>query len=511
MSSPPAQFARRHFLQVASVRAAASVAASLALPAWLHGAKAARRPNVIMIVLDDQNDWVGCLGRNPDVKTPHIDALAARGMLFTDAHAPATVCGPSRNCVLTGILPATSGVYNNFDWPMRNSPALRGATTLGQHLKTVGYTTAMRGKVLNLTDPDPASWDSMWPAQRIRDRKPAAAGKGDEDAADSRPPPHQRFAAETPRPSPESYALQQKLHVAPVVPETPDKHRDIQTAARVADYLRAPKDKPFFLAVGFTGSHWGWEAPEEYYRMYPKEKLTLPKLRPDESIGLPNVILKERTGLAQEIQRSGLLRQGLQTYLAAISYQDAQIGRVLAALRDSPHFDDTIVILWSDQGFHVGEKNQWGKSTLWRETTHVPFIIAGPGIVPGRCDRCVGLVNIYPTVSELCGLEPPAGMAGHSLAPLLRNPSSAWDHPVITSRSPTRHAVRTSQWCYIRYVTPSGIGEELYDRVKDPNEWNNLAHDSTHRATKARMLAMLPPAPAAHLVSPESIGRTDVD
>jgi arylsulfatase A-like enzyme len=227
---------RRNFQKLTAIRVTIVLAATFALPAWLCGAEAARRPNVIMILLDDQNDWVGCLGRNPDVKTPHIDALAARGVLFTDAHAPATVCGPSRNCVLTGILPATSGIYNNFDSPMRNSPALRDALTLGQHLKAAGYTTAMRGKVLNLTDPDPASWDSMWPAQKAR--KPNAAAKVDEDAVDSRPPPNQRFAAESPRPSPESYALQQKLHVAPVVPEVPEKHRDAQTATRVVEYLR---------------------------------------------------------------------------------------------------------------------------------------------------------------------------------------------------------------------------------------------------------------------------------
>jgi arylsulfatase A-like enzyme len=245
--------------------------------------------------------------------------------------------------------------------------------------------------------------------------------------------------------------------------------------------------------------------------MYPKEKLALPKLRKDESQGQPAVIAKERTGLAREILSSGLLRQGVQTYLAAISHQDAQIGRVLAALRASPHFDNTIVILWSDQGFHLGEKNQWGKSTLWRETTHVPFIIAGPGIAPGKSDRCVGLVDVYPTVSALCGLNAPTGLAGRSLVPLLRQPAAAWDYPVVTSRSPTRHAVRTSQWCYIRYVTANGVGEELYDRVKDPSEWHNLANESAHQATKSRMLAMLPSMAAAHLVSPESIGRTDVD
>lgn len=509
MSSPQAETVRRNFSKLAKLRGALVLVTSFAVPAGLLGAGAVRPPNVIMIILDDQNDWVGCLGRNPDVKTPHIDALAARGRLFTDAHAPATVCGPSRNCVLTGILPSTSGIYNNFDSPMRNSPALRDALTLGQHLKAAGYTTAMRGKVLNLTDPDPVSWDSMWPAQKAR--KPNAPVKVDEDAVDSRPPPNQRFAAESPRPSPESYALQQKLHVAPVVPDVPEKHRDAQTATRVVEYLRTPQDKPFFLAVGFTGSHWGWEAPEEFYRMYPKEKLTLPKLRKDESQGLPAVIEKERTVLAQEIQSGGLLRQGVQTYLAAISHQDAQIGRVMAALRDSPYLDNTIVILWSDQGFHLGEKNQWGKSTLWRQTTHVPFIIAGPGIAPGKSDRCVGLVDIYPTVSALCGLKVPAGMAGHSLLPLLRQPDAAWDYPVVTSRSPTRHAVRTSQWCYIRYVTPTGSGEELYDRINDPNEWHNLAQEPAHQATRARLLALLPTAPAAHLVSPESIGRTDVD
>lgn len=512
MLSPQVAPVRRRFSKLTGLCGALALGAFVAFSPGLPGADVARRPNVIMIILDDQNDWVSCLGRNPDVKTPHIDALAARGVLFADAHAPATVCGPSRNCVLTGILPATSGIYNNFDAPMRNSPALRDAITLGQHLKANGYTTAMRGKVLNLTDPDPVSWDSMWPAQKkARDRSPAAAAKTDEDAPDSRPPPNQRFATESPRPSPESYALQQKLHVAPVVPEAPEKHRDAQTATRVVEYLRTPQEKPFFLAVGFTGSHWGWEAPEAYYRLYPKETLTLPKLRTDEGQGLPAVIAKERAGLAREIQSSGLFRQGVQTYLAAISHQDAQIGRVLAALRASSHSDNTIVILWSDQGFHLGEKNQWGKSTLWRETTHVPFIIAGPGIAPGKSDRCVGLVDIYPTVSALCGLKPPAGMAGHSLVPLLREPAAAWDYPVVTSRSPSRHAVRTSQWCYIRYVTPTGAGEELYDRVKDPNEWHNLANEPAHQSTKSRMLAMLPRAPAAHLVSPESIGRTDVD
>lgn len=459
-----------------------------------------------MISLDDQNDWIGALGGHPDVRTPNIDRLARRGALFLDAHSPATVCGPSRNCVMSGYAPATTGIYNNFDQPMRSAAKLRHAVTLGQQFKAAGYHSAMRGKVLNLTDLDPDSWDSFWPAPRTREKRAPAA------PPEPAPPRQVIFSADGAPPSAERLEQMRAAHVAPIVSEPAEKHRDHQTATRAITFLAEPHDRPFFLCVGFTGTHWGWEAPAEYYRMYPKEKLALPPRRPGggETDGLPAALVNSG-GLAQTILRQGLLRQGLQTYLAAISYQDAQVGRVLDAIERGPHAGNTLVILWSDQGFHLGEKNHWGKSTLWRQTSRVPLVFAGPGIVAGPRPQTVGLVDLYPTLVDLCGLKPVPDVDGRSLAPLLKDPAAPHDFPVITSRAPGRHAVRTAQWCYIRHETREGLAEELYARAQDPYEWHNLAAQPAYADIKRKMGALLPARPAPHLVDPSSVGREDIE
>ena len=477
---------------------------------WL-GAQAAigpnPRPNIVMISLDDQNDWIGALGSNPDVRTPNIDRLAQRGALFLDAHSPATVCGPARNTVLTGYAPYTTGIYNNFDQPMRSAARLRHALTLGQQFKAAGYHSAMRGKVLNLTDLDPDSWSSFWPELKKRDKTPPAERRPEPPLA-----ANAVFAEDGAQLTAERLVQMRDTHTAPRLSEPQTRHRDYQTATRTIQFLEEKRDEPFFLCVGFTGTHWGWEAPAEYYRMYPKDKLTLPPRRPDgrETGGLPAAVVN-KGGLAATIVEQDLLRQGLQTYLAAISFQDAQVGRVLDALARSPHAATTLVILWSDQGFHLGEKNHWGKSTLWRQTSRVPLIISGPGIPAGPRRQCVGLVDLYPTLVDLCGLKPVRDVDGRSLRPLLASPDASWDVPVVTSRSPERLAVRTSEWCYIRHVTREGVAEELYARTKDPHEWENLAHVPALADIKRRMLALLPAKPTPHLVDPASVGREDVD
>jgi len=478
MFDNPQPITRRDFLKWTGAAAAAG-AAALAWPQRLLAQAAEKRLNVVMIALDDQNDWIGCLGGHPDVKTPHIDRLAKRGVLFTNAHSAATVCGPARVTVMYGVWPATSGIYNNGQ-PARWSAALKDVPTVAGQFKAAGYYTEMIGKVLNLTDPDPESWDKFpkrrWEQiqRQQQQKKGAAVGDGDARLWDGVP-----------------------KHAVPVgqepagPPEDPNRISVYRETTGACRFFEVEHNKPFFLAIGLTGTHAGVaRATKKYFDMYPLDDIHLPEVKEDDLADLPGPIAAQQArGPFRKIKESGQWRKRVQGYLAAVSFQDAQVGRILDAINVSAYAKNTLIVLWSDQGFHIGSKNQYGKSTLWEENTRIPLIFAAPGIAPGVCDRCVSLIDVYPTLDDLCGLPKPPHLQGHSLMPLLENPKAEWDRPAFTSRDPGRHSVRTNRWRYTRY---DGIGEELYDHDNDPNEWHNLADDPKYADVKAKLAAMLP-------------------
>jgi arylsulfatase A-like enzyme len=284
-----------------------------------------------------------------------------------------------------------------------------------------------------------------------------------------------------------------------------DAMMDHRNVTWVIEQLAAQRDRPFFLAAGLTKPHLPWNVPRKYYDRFPLESIELPPNRPDDLADVPPEGLRmsripkhpDRPDQSdhEKILSDGRWKETIQGYLAAIAFMDGQVGRLIDALDASPHRDDTIVVLWGDNGFHLGEKLHWRKQTLWEEATRVPFLWVAPGVTKADavCDRSVDLMTIYPTLMDLAGLPTPAHVEGKSLRPLLENPKAKWDEPALTTYGFKNHALRTENWRYIRYFDGT---EELYDELKDPNEWTNLAARPESAKMKAQIAAFLPKSDA---------------
>ncbi len=427
-----------------------------------QGAEADGRPNVLFIVIDDLNDWVGPLGGHPQAKTPNLDRLAQRGVVFTHAFAAAPECNPSRTAVLTGVRPSTSGVYANSD-PWRK--ALPSAVTLPRLFKDHDYRVSGAGKIFHGEFPDPPSWHEY----REREGNPRPGR-----APVNRIPNAQNF------------------DWAPlsVDDEWMDDHRIVSW---IVSELGRPRDEPFFLAVGLFRPHLPWYVPRRYFDLFPMPLLQMPELLDSDLDDVPpiGVRLAQPNRDHRKVVESNNYRRAVRAYLASVAFADAQVGRLLDALDAGPHADDTIVVLWSDHGFHLGEKQHWRKFTLWEEATRVPLIIVAPGVAEpgGRSSRTVSLLDIYPTLADLAGLPVGDHVEGVSLRPLLEDPSAEWDRPAVTTHGRNSHAVRSERWRYIRYADGS---EELYDHRADPSEWRNLASDPELEATKEELARWLP-------------------
>jgi arylsulfatase A-like enzyme len=276
------------------------------------------------------------------------------------------------------------------------------------------------------------------------------------------------------------------------------EYGDAATVDWATAYLSRPHDRPFFLAVGTFRPHLPWYAPRAYFERYPLEHVVLPLVLDSDLEDVPPIgrtfAANARDRLGQ-IQAQGLWEQAVQGYLAAISFADAQIGRLFRALDESEHVNNTVVVFFSDNGFHMGEKNHIAKCTLWQRSTHVPFIVRGPGVRPGRrCGRAVNLQDVYPTLIDLCGLTAPPERDGRSLKPLLTDPDATWNQPSLCTFQRYNHALCMDEWRYIRYADG---GEELYDRRNDPNEWENLAGKTEFDTVKRDLQNFLPQQNAA--------------
>ncbi len=447
--------------RLARALGASVLAACLAACSQGAGAAvSAERPNVLFVVVDDLNDWVGVLGGHPQASTPHLDRLARRAVLFTSAQASSPLCNPSRVSVLTGLRPTTAGIYDN-DRDLRAS--LPDAVTLPQAFRAAGYQVLGAGKVFH--SPDPASWD-------------ASFAQPDDPRPDGAPLSGLHGPGE--------------LDWGPL-----DVADEAMGDARVVDWaiarLQRRRSRPFFLACGLFRPHLPFYAPRAYFDRHPLSGVALPDVPEDDLDDVPEegVTLATRGHAHEEILDHEQWAPAVQGYLAATSFADAQVGRLLDALDASPHAGNTIVVLWSDNGWHLGEKMHWQKSTAWEESTRVPLLIAVPGgPAAGRaCASPVSLLDLYPTLLELCGLPARPALEGRSLLPLLLDPDAPWEAPAVTSLDEHLHAVRSRDYRYIRY----GDGtEELYDHRVDPDEWTNRADDPGLAAVKADLARWLP-------------------
>lgn len=448
----------------------------------------AHKPNILFIAIDDLRDWVGFLGANSQVKTPHLDRLAARGVAFTRAYCASPLCNPSRAALLSGLRAGSTGVYNNnIDW-RRVIPA--DATTLPLHFKNHGYYVAGAGKIYH----ERFRRDSDW-------RDYLGKGGGDED--DKRARARKGKGGGVTSVAPDA----SNITIGPIDGDD-DAMIDYHSVSYVIKKLGEKRDQPFFLACGLKKPHLPWTAPKKYFDLYPLHAVLLPKVLQTDLDDVPPIgvrFAKRREHDA--IVRDGKWKDCVHAYLATISFCDAMIGRLLDGLDRSGHASDTIICCWSDHGWHLGEKQHWHKSTLWEEATRAPHIWVVPGLTRagGTCGRPVDYMNIYPTLCELAGLPAPKHVQGVSIKPLLADPSAAWERPAVTTHGFSNHTVRTQRWRYIRYADG---GEELYDHEKDPLEWTNLAKDPQLGSVRAELAKWLP---KENVPLPRSEAKTEKD
>ncbi len=433
----------------------------------IHAADALLRRNVVFIAVDDLNHWVGHLGRNKQTKTPHLDRLAQMGVTFTNAHCVAPVCNPSRAALLSGKRPGATGIYDNGH-PYTNG--VKPEESLVMQFKNAGYDTLGIGKLWH----GGLGWSQQWTEtgdesmvrHRIDDRSIGGIAFGPIDGGDE------------------------------AVSDT-----------SIADYgilqLGKTHEKPFFLTLGFHKPHMPWNVPQKYFDMHPLADIELPPTKTDDLMDVPPAGLKmaKASGDHAAVLASGRWKEAIQAYLAAISYLDGQIGRVLDAYEASPHKESTIICLWGDHGWHLGEKEHWRKFALWEEATRAPFIWVVPGVTTpgGVCQRPVDFMSIYPTLCDLTGIETPGWVEGNNIKTLLANPGMTWDHVAVTTFGQNNHAVRTERWRYIHYADG---GEELYDHNNDEYEWTNVANQPEYIAFKAELAKHLPSVNVAELKSP---------
>lgn len=416
-------------------------------------------PDVLFIAVDDLNDWIDLLDANAPIRTPNLRRLAARGVNFTRAYCASPACNPSRAAVLLGLRPSSTGVYGNkSDW----RGAVPNAVTLPRYFINHGYRVEGCGKIFH--------------------HHLGGAFHDDDSFHDFT---HLTNPPDAPMPP-------EKLNGLPgygtantdwgAWPPDPANHVDVRTVDDALARLKQPREKPLFLAVGIFRPHMPYFAPEAAFAEYPADSVVMPPIQPDDRTDLPTgalALLKLkalffRGMMRAEKNRPGTWSQAVGAYQACATFADAQIGRLLDALDETGRVDRTIVVLWSDHGYHLGEKEHWEKFALWETTTHVPLIVVAPGVTKESsvCDTPVSLLDIYPTLVELAGLPSNTACDGTSLVPLLRDPTRRQNRVALMTYQRGNHAVRSRRWRYIRYADGT---EELYDHGNDPYEWTNLA------------------------------------
>lgn len=454
---------RRDFLKRCTFALSVSVFGSTAFSAIPE-----RKVNVLFLVVDDLNTW---LLSNPDrytgkVIAPNLLRLAKSGVNFGQAFTAAPKCSPSRTAFLSGVAPWKSGVYDN-GVDVSASPALKGVPSLLKVFKQHGYFTASYGKVSHGYYYGVKCDDTL---NHKRDPVPPNAPLNGWAESKSGKPTEKDWGA---------------THL----PES--EMNDTKYADAAINQLKKKHAKPFFIACGIFHPHFPWYVPQKYLDMYPLEAIKLPPINPDDQDDIPEMgrgLINAR--LNKAIISHNQVKDAIQGYLASTTYADAQMGRILDALKNSPYKDNTIVVLMSDHGFHLGEKQHWAKGTLWEEATNCLLMFRVPGITKSNqeCMRPVTLLDVYPTLVELAGLPKPQHLDGHSLVPLLENSNAPRSVPALTAYQ-SHMTVRTDQYRFIRYTDGT---TELYDRAKDPHEWLNQTQNPEYAAIKRRLTAFLP-------------------
>jgi len=449
-------------------------------------AKAAGRqdakPNVLFIAIDDLNDWTDMLAGNPQAKTPHMDKLAAQGMTFTNAHCAAPACGPSRAAIMSGISPATSGNYINKGSILHN-PILNNSVLLPEFLQQNGYHVLGAGKLFHgahhIAEMQGRGFDEYYPSKTM-----------------DRPSTLYKF----PKPGQQRQSGL-KVGGRPVDwgPFHPEVTLDDTGDGKVANWaeeklLGGDLKEPFFLGAGIYKPHMPFYAPQEYFDRFPLDEIEPPQgYLENDMDDVPKASAKQaHHAYAPRIIAAGQWKPAIRAYLACTAMVDDLIGQIIEALENSKYANNTIIVLWSDHGFQLGEKGRWAKFSLWERATRVNMLWVAPGITKqgSTTNKPVNLLDIYPTLASLTGIEPPEGqLEGNDLTVLMKNPEASWDNTTLTTFGFKNYGVRSERYRYIVYADGS---EELYDHRKDKWEWHNLADNPEYAAVKEKMRKGIP-------------------
>lgn len=440
----------------------------------------AKRPNILFISIDDLNDWIEPLGGHPQAVTPNMSRLASQGVNFTRNYTASPACNPSRMALLSGRHTYRTGMYSNYQSWQEVMPDVE---TLPEYFAAHGYWTGGAGKIFHNGQPDPDSWDEYYPSKE-------------------KPMPDYFY------PSPGETVgmpLFQDMYTdfdwSPIdipIEETGD-YKSVDWALKE---LEKDREKPFFLAVGIYRPHVPWYVPREFFELFPLDEVQLPVVADNDLDDVPGRgrnIASRSGNYHKHVTAAGKWREAVQGYLASIAYADALLGTLLDGLESSSYADNTIVILWSDHGWQLGEKRHWRKFALWDNVAHTVMMMKVPkdlsanlpeGSTSGsRVERVTSLMDIFPTLVDLAGLPAKEGLDGRSLTPLLRDPEQVWDYPAITTYDFDEFSIRTEDFRYIQYIDG---GEELYDHRTDPEEWVNLASDPHYADIKIALMGHIP-------------------
>lgn len=459
---------------------------ALSLVVASKDARATEKLNVLFIAADDMNCDLGAYG-HPLVQTPNLDRLRKMGVRFDSAYCQQPLCGPSRASIMTGLRPDTLDMHTLKHELRQKNP---NVVTLGQLFRNQGYYSARAGKIYHYGNPsmigtdgndDPATWDDRFNPigiDRSQQEKITRYGTG------------------------QSKNKNLGISMAWWDPQSRDEeHTDGMVASKIVDLIKQKKDEPFFLAAGFFNPHCPYVAPRKYFDLYPLDKIGMPDLEAAKR-DLEDVpaIAIQRDMRNWPYYFKGVTvdqaRKCKQAYFATLSFVDAQVGRLLDALEENQLMDNTVIVFWSDHGYFLGEKGLWYKRKAFERSARMPLIIAAPGLNQGtHTTKPVELLDVYPTLADLCGLEPPANLEGQSLRPLLTDPiGKDWKKPAVTqiwhNRKAWGYSMRTDRYRFTEWLE-GRAGRELYDHSNDPNEITNLANDPQHAQRVAGLSSQL--------------------
>jgi arylsulfatase A-like enzyme len=447
-------------------------------------AAAETKPNILLIISDDLNNWIGPMGGNPQTQTLNLDKLAARGVTFRNAQCPAPLCNPSRTAFMSGMRPSTTGIYHNQQVWM---PHIGRGLCINDYVRKFGYTSLGAGNIYHYGNYRPADWDQVvFFTDDTLPMHPATRSPG--------PFGYRMFTEGEPQ-----KAFEEKRAESQLV--------DARSVSWCVERLGEAK-APFFLTCGLHRPHTPWDVPKKYFDRFPLESIQLPEVLTNDLADVPpqGKAFANPGGVHANILRLGLWKDRVRAYLAAICYADAQIGRLLDALDKSPYRDNTIIVFVGDNGWHLGQKEHWGKVTLWNEATRVPMIWVAPQVAKAgaQCEQAVDLMSIYPTLCELAGIPVPKHVEGVSIKPLLANPAAPWTLPALCTMYKENHTLVTADWRYIHYADGT---EELYNERTDPREWTNVAAKPEYADVKKQLAKYLPATNAAPVEAKEAPGK----